>query len=85
MKFRPEDDPHPGSDVEWADNPLSNAFAWGSETITPTWCKAPEHWTSRVTRYLFSDCPCCLLARGVVVGGVLGLAVGAAAASLRRR
>lgn len=68
VKFRPEDDPHPDSPVEWADNWLSNLFAWASKRFTPAWCQTPEHWTSRITQYLFTDCPCCLLFRGLLIG-----------------
>jgi hypothetical protein len=73
MHFRPGDLPQgdptaPNEPVEWADNPVSNLLAYLSTTITPRWCQAPEHWTSRLTAYLFSDCPCCLLFRGIVIG-----------------
>ncbi|MGY3615683.1 hypothetical protein [Bradyrhizobium sp. USDA 10063] len=86
MKFRPADDPrqthegdpHPGGPVEWEDNHLSNTFAWASYRLTPGWCQTEDHWTSRLTRYLFTDCPCCLLFRGVVVGVVIGLALASA-------
>lgn len=71
MKFRPQDDPHPGGPVEWADTPLSNFFAWGAKTFIPRWCHVETHWTSRLTQHLFTDCPCCLLFRGIVVGGAL--------------
>ena len=77
MKFRPTDDPrnkaiegdpNPGSPVEWEDNWLSNTFAWASHKITPTWCQTPEHFTARIANYLWTDCPCCLLWRGLTVG-----------------
>lgn len=85
MRFRPADDPrqaaiegdpNPGGPVEWEDNAISNAFAWASFKIVPAWCQTPEHWSSRVAQYLFTDCPCCLLWRGIVVGVVAGSAVG---------
>jgi hypothetical protein len=81
MKF--SEDPHPGGPVEWADNPLSNFLAWGAKTFVPSWCTSgPDHWTSRLTQYFFSDCPCCLFGRGIVLGGavfgVIGLLVGLA-------
>ena len=80
MKFRPVDDPRqehagdpdPGGPVEWADNGVSNTFAWASYRLTPTWCQDEDHWTSRVTQYLFTDCPCCLLFRGLSVGFLAG-------------
>lgn len=73
MRFRPGDLPEgdptkPNTPVEWEDNALSNTFAYLSYKLVPSWCQTPEHWTSRVTQYLFTDCPCCLLFRGIVVG-----------------
>ena len=77
MKFRPADDPrnkaiegdpNPGSPVEWENNAVSNTFAWASHKFIPTWCQTPEHFTSRLANYLFTDCPCCLMWRGIVVG-----------------
>jgi hypothetical protein len=95
MRFRPADDPRntiddipgvttdktePGTPVEWEDNFLSNTFAWASYVLVPDWCQTPEHFTSRFTQYLFTDCPCCLFWRGLtfgyVVGGVVGAIVG---------
>jgi hypothetical protein len=63
-----EADDNPGSPVEWEDNSLSNFFAWSSYRLTPNWCQTPEHFTSRLTQYLWTDCPCCLLFRGITVG-----------------
>jgi hypothetical protein len=88
MKFRPGDLPiadptEPGTPVEWADNGLSNTMAWASYRILPGWCQSEDHWTSRLTQHLFTDCPCCLLFRGLVVGIAIGAAmvlVGAAIA-----
>jgi hypothetical protein len=57
---------------EWADNKLSNSMAWASQVITPKWCQSPEHWTARLTEYLFTSCPCCLVFRGLVIGAVAG-------------
>lgn len=75
MHFRPESDPRADDDspVEWEDNWLSNSFAWASYRITPNWCQTPAHWTSRFTQYLFTDCPCCLLFRGITLGIVAGV------------
>jgi hypothetical protein len=70
MHFRPKDDPRPGGPVEWADNWLSNTFAWGSHRFTPGWCRSKEHWTSRMAQHLFTDCPCCLLFRGLILGAL---------------
>lgn len=79
MKFRPgpvpEGDPDPGSEVQWADNWLSNSLAWASHKFIPAWCQSEDHWTARLTQYLFTDCPCCLLFRGIVMGVVLSLLV----------
>ena len=65
-KYRPTD-PDPER-VEWEDNAISNTLAWCSDTIFPHFCKTPEHWTSRFANYFWTDCPCCLFLRGVVVG-----------------
>jgi hypothetical protein len=87
MKFRPEHDPRsapvkeaehddsPGGPVEWEDNRLSNTLAWASYRFAPDWCQTPEHFTSRLTQHLFTDCPCCLLFRGVAIGVLLGSSV----------
>jgi hypothetical protein len=71
VKFRPEDDPHPNSPVEWADNWLSNAMAFVSIKLLPGWCQSEDHWTSRTTQFMFTDCPCCLFYRGLVIGLML--------------
>ena len=77
MRFRPGDLPagdpsEPDSPVEWEDNWLSNTMAYVSHKFLPNWCQTPEHWTSRVTQYLFTDCPCCILFRGLSIGFIFG-------------
>ncbi len=77
MRFRPGDLPQgdpsePNTPVEWEDNAVSNTFAYLSHHLTPTWCQTPEHWTSRLTQYLFTDCPCCILFRGITFGMFIG-------------
>lgn len=71
FKYRPAEpvDSDDGIPDEWADNWLSNSMAWMSQQwpFEPA-CNTPEHWTSRLTAYLWTDCPCCLLIRGVVLG-----------------
>ncbi len=69
MEF--SDDPHPNSPVEWADNRVSNFMAWASKHVTPGWCQSEDHWTAKLTQYLFTDCPCCLLFRGIILGMLL--------------
>jgi len=81
VRFRPGDLPEgdpsqPNTPVEWEDNAISNLFAYLSHKLTPSWCQTPEHWTSRLTQYLFTDCPCCILFRGISVGLLLGLPIG---------
>jgi hypothetical protein len=71
VRYRPQHD-----DDEWADNIVSNGFAWASTTLLPSWCAAPDHWTSKVTASLWTDCPCCLLWRGISLGLFAGLAIG---------
>jgi len=78
--FRPEypdwpEDAEPN--VDWEDNWLSNAMAYFSQRLVPIWCDSPEHWTSRMTGYLWTSCPCCLTFRGLIVGFVIGIAIGA--------
>jgi hypothetical protein len=72
MHCRPEHDPRPGTGIEWVDNPLSNFFAWASLKFVPGWCQTETHWTSRLAQNLFTDCPCCLLFRGIAIGLVVG-------------
>lgn len=65
---------------EWADNWLSNFMAWFSLTFLGPWCSTPDHWTSRLAGYMFTDCPCCIFFRGVFIGlgagGICGLMIG---------
>lgn len=75
MRFRPEHDPRQGGPVEWADNDVSNFFAWASYKFVPGWCQTEDHWTSRLTQSLFTDCPCCLLFRGLGLGLLAGFAL----------
>ena len=87
MKFRPGDLPQrdpsdQDTPVEWEDNGLSNTLAWASYRLTPSWCQTEDHWTSRVTQTLFTDCPCCLLFRGLVIGAVFGFWVATVAAAV---
>lgn len=63
-------------------NPIDRFFTWGADTLLPKWCQSPEHWTAKVSAYLFTDCPCCLLFRGITVGLVIGAAVAGAAGFL---
>lgn len=61
---------------EWADNWLSNFMAFVSLILLDSWCKDADHWTARITEYLFTTCPCCLLWRGLSVGALLGCVLG---------
>lgn len=63
-------------DVDWEDNWLSNAMAYFSERVVPRWCATPEHWTSRMTGYLWTSCSCCQTFRDLIVGFVVGIAIG---------
>lgn len=58
--------------IDWEDNPVSNSLAWMSEKVTCKYCKSPEHWTSKLTNYFWTDCSCCLFLRGVIVGIAVG-------------
>lgn len=50
---------------------VDSIFVWGAHTIVPTWCQSETHWTAKLVDFLWVDCPCCLMFRGIVVGGVL--------------
>jgi hypothetical protein len=81
MHFRPGDLPvgdptQPNTPVEWEDNWLSNLMAWVSYKVLASWCQTEDHWTSRTTQYLFTDCPCCLLFRGLSLGSLAGFMFG---------
>ena len=73
FRFRPSEQDDVDGDgkvvEDWEDNPISNALAWGSSTILPDWCQTPEHWTTRFANHLFTTCPCCMIWRGIFVGG----------------
>lgn len=57
-------------------NPLDRLFTWGAGTLPfRKWCQTPEHWTAKVSAYLFTDCPCCLVFRGATIGIALGAVV----------
>jgi hypothetical protein len=73
MEF--SDDPHPDSPVEWENNWLSNFLAAASQSFLPNWCQTPEHWTSKIAQTLWTDCPCCLLFRGITVGLTIGILI----------
>lgn len=60
--------------MDWADNWLSNGMAWAAHRLVHAWCNTPEHWTSKVSDGLFTDCPCCALFRGIVIGLLLEFA-----------
>lgn len=80
MGFRPADDPRNrqmgpdlGPPTDWEDNSFSNLLACASWRLVPSWCQTSEHWTSVLTSHLFTDCPCCLLFRGLILGLGCGL------------
>ena len=69
FKFRP-----PAEDENWEDNWLSNAMAYGSLVLFPNLCKSG--WAVKLSIYLWTECPCCLLFRGITIGLIIGLPVG---------
>lgn len=69
-----------GDTGDWEDNWLSNSMACASRALLPSWCDNPKHWTSRVTNYFHTSCPCCLFFRGMTTGLTIGLGVGLTAA-----
>ena len=76
FKFRPEnmDDPEV-KDIDWEDNWASNGMAWVSQQwpLRPM-CNDEKHWSSRISNYLHTDCPCCLTWRGLILGFLFGSA-----------
>lgn len=64
--------PQNPEEIDWEDNWLSNAMAWASDRWLGNACKTEDHWTTKLTLRLFTDCPCCLLLRGVAFGFVGG-------------
>jgi hypothetical protein len=44
--------------------------------LVPSWCQDEAHWTSKLTQDLFTDCPCCLLFRGLTLGFLFGMTAG---------
>jgi hypothetical protein len=79
FRYRPTepdaDVDHDGEKPDWEDNALSNVLAWASTTFVPTWCQNDTHWTGRLTKHLWTSCPCCMMFRGLVLGVVLSLGV----------
>lgn len=67
--WAPEGSPE---EEDWADNPMSNSMAWWSTKLFPRWCKEEGHWSGRLTNYLWTLCPCCLLMRGAALGFISG-------------
>lgn len=76
FKYRPPPaDPNDGETDDWEDNWISNFLAWGSRTFLPKLCDTPEHWTSKLSGYFHTTCPCCLWFRGVIFGCALILSL----------
>lgn len=69
--YRPEDP----EDLDWEDNWASNSMAWASDRFLGDICGG---WIGRATNVLWTDCPCCLAIRWLLVGATTGLAVGLA-------
>ena len=63
-------------DLGWEDNWLSNGMAWASAHFCPGWCQKQNHWTVDMLDYLWADCACCLLFRGLALGLFVGLILG---------
>lgn len=70
--YRPESP----EDPDWEDNAVSNTMAWVSSILMPSWCSHEDHWTAKVTGYLWAECSCCLSIRWLIVGAVLGFGIG---------
>lgn len=72
--YRPEETTEEEGPEDWENNWLSNGFAWFADHVLPRWCKTPEHWTSRIANYFWTDCPCCLFWRSAITGAIFGVA-----------
>ena len=64
FNYRPQDE-----DDDWEDNAVSNALAYLSDKLLPSWCKTSNHWTMRLALFFWASCPCCLFYRGACFGG----------------
>ena len=64
LKYRPLDP----EEEDWSDNAVSNAMAWASKLLVKNWCHKENHWTGKLSNYLWTLCPCCLLLRGFFLG-----------------
>lgn len=70
FKYRPDDnDPDA---LDWEDNAVSNAMAWVSDSLFPSWCGGEDHFTNRLTAYLWAECSCCLSVRFFAIGAIVG-------------
>lgn len=69
FKYRPKNEDDPG----WEDNWISNALAYASDLVIPNWCSNEDGWPIKLTLYLWADCSCCLLFRGIVLGAVISM------------
>lgn len=54
---------------------IDRIFTFGAEKLTPKWCQTETHWSSKLVDFLWVDCPCCLLFRGIVVGMLFGMLI----------
>lgn len=68
--------PRNPEDIDWENNWLSNSMAWVSDRMLPSLCNTADHWSSRMANYVWTDCPCCLVLRGMTLGAGAGLVVG---------
>lgn len=67
FKFRPSNP----EDEDWTNNHVSNFMAWSSQMFLKNWCHKEGHWTGKLSNYLWTLCPCCLLMRGFFLGVIL--------------
>lgn len=62
----------PEDESDWEDNWLSNSMAWVSDSLFPNWCSEEDHWTLKVTGYIWAECSCCLTIRAFLLGTLVG-------------
>lgn len=56
---------------------VDRLFTWGSSRLGMCGDGVRHNWSVMFAELFFLQCPCCLFYRGVTIGAVLGLVLGA--------